>query len=357
MSLEHPLLKEYHYPAAEIERLIESYRTGNLKQENNIISGMLKCPAEDDFISLPPVPSGEYGRLKQRGIESISKGELGIVILNGGMGTRFGGLVKGAVEVFDGLSFLELKIKETSKVSPEIKLFIMNSFATSAKTEQLLNDKGYFGVPGSIKMFNQYIAPRIDEKGSYLRSETGIDAFYGPGHGDFPYAFRDSGLLDEFLSSGGKYIFFSNVDNLGARVAPVILGFHIEQNCELTAEVALKDPGDEGGAPAIVDGKLQLVEGFCFPENFDQSQIPVFNCSTYWVNAESLKKDFSLPWYLVKKQVAGQDVIQFEHLAGDMTKFLSTLFLKVARKERFYPIKRPEDLEEKRQVLKKILGF
>ena len=32
-----------------------------------------------------------------------------MVILNGGMATRFGGVVKGVVEVFDGMSFRKYK--------------------------------------------------------------------------------------------------------------------------------------------------------------------------------------------------------------------------------------------------------
>jgi hypothetical protein len=120
--------------------------------------------------------------------------------------------------------------------------------------------------------------------------------------------------------------------------------------------VAQKSPGDEGGAPALVNGRLQLVEEFSFPPGFDQSRIPVFNCAAYWVKAQSLKKDFKLPWYLVKKKVEGVPVVQFEHLAGDMTRFLDTVFIKVQREERFFPIKRPRDLEKNREKLKTLLN-
>jgi len=45
----------------------------------------------------------------------------------------------------------------------------------------------------------------------------------------------------------------------------------------VTAEVVRKLPGDRGGAPARVDGSLQIVEAFRFPEGFDQDRIDVFN--------------------------------------------------------------------------------
>jgi UTP--glucose-1-phosphate uridylyltransferase len=231
----------------------------------------------------------------------------------------------------------------------------MNSFSTSDKTLEHFEEKKWFGIPEKIRMFDQYIAPRITEDGEEFVPAEEEKSFYGPGHGDFPYAVKSSGLLKEFLDGGGKYIFCSNVDNLGARVEPSILGFHITKGKELTAEVAARSAGDIGGAPALVDGRLHIVEGFCFPRDFEYSKIPVFNCSTYWVNAECLNYEFELPWYIVKKKVEGTNVIQFEHLAGDMTRFLSTVFLNVSREERFFPIKRPEDLVKNRQKLKEIL--
>ena len=337
---------------SEIENLITRYRSGKITVNDNIIKGKITAPPMGIFETLPPVSSQEYDELFKSGIDSIKNGELGMVILNGGMATRFGGVVKGTVRVFDGKSFLQLKIESSLKISPRIKFFIMNSFATEEETVNHLKEKDYFGVRENISIFNQFIAPRITLDGNYF--DAADKRFYGPGHGDFPYAFRSSGLLDEFISAGGKHIFFSNVDNLGAKVEPALLGFHILKGNELTAEVAEKLPGDEGGAPALIDGKLQLVEGFSFPKDFDSSSIGVFNCSTYWVNAADLKKDFTLPWYIVEKKVDGTAVIQFEHLAGDMTRFFTTNFIKVPRGERFLPVKKPEDLEKIRQKLKKV---
>jgi len=348
------LLEQYYFPKDEIEGLIKKFGEGELTKEDNRLKGEVHPPAQDAFKILPQKDSHEYNKLYDLGMQAIERGELGVVVLNGGMATRFGGVVKGIVEVFDGKSFLELKIRSALRISDKLRFFIMNSFSTEEATKDHFTEKNYFAIPERIKMFNQFIAPRITKDGKYFLNLKSRDSFYGPGHGDFPYAFRRSGLLDEFVNAGGKYLFYSNVDNLGARVDPALLGFHIVNNAEITAEVAPKSPGDEGGAPAVVDGKLRLVEGFCFPEDFDQSSIPVFNCSTYWANAESLKKDFILPWYVVEKKVNGTEVIQFEHLAGDLSIFLETNYIKVPRNERFFPVKRPEDLEKERESLKKI---
>ncbi|MGM0440966.1 MAG: UTP--glucose-1-phosphate uridylyltransferase [Elusimicrobiota bacterium] len=351
------ILRKYNYQKDKIEKLIKSYRAGEFNEEDNVIDDQLGYPSSDDFKTLPPRDSKEYKKLDRLGKEAIENGQLGVVVLNGGMATRFGGVVKGVVEVFDGKSFLELKIKDSLRVSDKIDFYIMNSFSTHEKTRKHFEDKNYFGVPDKIHFFNQFIAPRLKEDGSYFEGPEEMDSFYGPGHGDFPYCIKKSGRLDEFIDGGGKYLFYSNVDNLGARVEPALLGKHINSGKELTAEVAKKDPGDEGGAPAVLNGKLQIIEGFRFPEDFDQDRIPVFNCNTYWLNAQSLKKEFDLPWYIVHKQVEGETVIQFEHLAGDLTGFLDTSFVKIDRSSRFYPVKRPQDLDEYRESLKKLLGY
>src|SRR3712207_8661149 len=46
------------------------------------------------------------------GVAAIRRGEVAMAVLNGGMATRFGGVVKGIVEAVDGRSFLEWKLRE-----------------------------------------------------------------------------------------------------------------------------------------------------------------------------------------------------------------------------------------------------
>src|SRR5690606_16830086 len=115
---------------------------------------------------------------------------------------------------------------------------------------------------------------RLELDGSVARDERGAPSFYAPGHGDLPFALKRSGLLDRFLESGGRYLFMSNVDNLTATLDPAIIGAHVEMGGELTALVAPKHPGDQGGAPARVGDRLEIVEGFRFPPEFDQDRIP-----------------------------------------------------------------------------------
>jgi UTP--glucose-1-phosphate uridylyltransferase len=43
-------------------------------------------------------------------------------------------------------------------------------------------------------------------------------SWYPPGHGDVYESFFNSGLLAKFIEQGKKYVFISNIDNLGATV-------------------------------------------------------------------------------------------------------------------------------------------
>jgi UTP--glucose-1-phosphate uridylyltransferase len=141
----------------------------------------------------------------------------------------------------------------------------------------------------------------------------------------------------------------SNVDNLTATLDPAIIGAHLESGAALTAEMAPKEPGDKGGAPARVGGKAQIVEAFRFPEDFDQERIPVFNTNTFVLDAAAIDVDFPLTWFAVNKTVDGKAAVQFERLVGELTAFLDSAFLRVERHgpdARFQPIKTPEDIDK-----------
>jgi UTP--glucose-1-phosphate uridylyltransferase len=123
-------------------------------------------------------------------------------------------------------------------------------------------------------------------------------------------------------------------------------------------ECAPKEPGDRGGAPARVDGSVQIVESFRFPADFDQDAIPIFNTNTLVLDAAAIDRDFDLTWFAVRKTVDGRPAVQFERLVGELTAFLPSHFLRVERHGpdgRFQPVKDPEELQERRAAIREIL--
>ena len=56
----------------------------------------------------------------------------------------------------------------------------------------------------------------------------------------------------------------------------MVLGHHIARGAQATVECAPKWPGDAGGSPFLVDGKVQLVEQIRYPEDFNPDIVDVF---------------------------------------------------------------------------------
>lgn len=348
-------LERYNLEPHVFRGLRDAYLRGDLSEASNRIAGRIEPPSGDD---IKQAPTGEEReRLEALGRRAIEAGEVGHVVLNGGMATRFGGVVKGTVEVSDGISFLGLKLLDASRCDGDVPLILMNSFATEEKTREHLEEHDYFGLdPDDVWEFVQNISVRLTPQGEVFL-EDGEPSFYGPGHGDLASAIN-RGTLQRFRDHGGKYLFMSNVDNVLATIDPVILGQHIDADVQMTVEAAPRYEGDRGGMPARVNGRLQVVEAFRFPVDFDDSDIPVFNTNTFLFDADALARDFDLTWFVVEKEVDGTPVVQFERLAGELSAFLDTQFVEIPREgdsSRFLPIKRPEDLEEARGYLRRVM--
>lgn len=346
-------LKRYGFEPQLFEAWRKGVGEGWYSRDNNRIKGDLFAPDPGTILDLPKLDSPEANELIQLGENTLARGELGVVILNGGMATRFGGVVKGIVGVLGSRSFLGLKFEDVRQVQErcgeQIPVYLMNSFATDKDTKKHLEEHDFFGLDvDQVTCFHQFAAPRMLKDGDlFLDGEHDISP-YSTGHGDFAPAFRQSGCLAKFLESGRRYLFVSNVDNLGAKISPLILGHHIQHGTDITCEVAPKWPGDTGGSPYLVDGKLQVVEQFRYPKDFDPDIVTVFNTNTFHFTAKALDRDFELGWYYVRKDIDDHKAVQMERLIGELTKFLSTTYVQVKRTgtdNRFLPVKTPEDLE------------
>ena len=350
------LLSSYGFDQQLQSRWQREVAAGELTKNSNLVAEPLLPPPPDRLHGMPERDSEEWRRLDAIGRDAIAKGQFGVAILNGGMATRFGGVVKGVVPVRDDLSFLGLAVRDACEVANaaggRIPLFLMNSFATDEATRAHFDDNGNFGADADdIEHFTQFVQLRMTKQGEPFRLENGELSPYGPGHGDFAPAFRASGCLQRFRERGGRYVFVRNVDNLGARVSPVVLGHHIESRQQMTVELTSKWQGDVGGGPYHYRDRVQLVEQIRYPKDFDPNIIDVFNCNTMTFDAEALDRDFELGWYYVEKKVENRPAVQVEHLIGEMTAHLSTNYLRVGREgpdSRFLPIKTPDDLEKAR---------
>jgi UTP--glucose-1-phosphate uridylyltransferase len=353
------LLDRYGFDQAQFLALRQSFLSGELGVDSNRIRGQVEAPKASDLTRMPALGSSERKAFEARGIEALRRGEVGCVVLAGGMATRFGGVVKAAVPALAGRTFLSLKlggVRLTAEpLDARVPVYVMTSFATDTEIRRLLPELNCAAVPTSA--FAQFISLRLRPDGELFREGQAVSP-YAPGHGDLTFALRRSGVLGRFIAQGGRVLYMSNVDNLAATLDPAVIGAHLESGRAITAEVVSKDPGDAGGAPALVNGKLQIVESFRFPADFSENQIPVFNVNSFVLDAQAIDRDFPLSWFVVRKKVAGQEAIQFEHLVGELTAFASTQCLHVDRDGpdgRFQPVKDPDELTRRAPSIEAML--
>jgi UTP--glucose-1-phosphate uridylyltransferase len=354
------LLERYGFDKRTFDQLRAKLSRGEASDAQNRIRGRVEAPAQGDVVPLPELGSDARRVRAEQGQQLIREGKIAAVVLAGGMATRFGGVVKAAVEVARGKTFLDLKLADihacAKRAGGRVPTYLMTSFATDAEVARMARAATSAEAP--VETFAQFVSMRLERDGSLFRDSKGQVSPYAPGHGDLPFALRRSGALAKMRAEGVTHIYMSNVDNLAATLDPAIIGAHVASDKAITVEVADKAKGDKGGAPARVDGVLQIVEGFRFPNEFDQDAIPVFNTNSFVMDLAAIDRDFDLSWFAVTKEVDGKKAIQFERLVGELTAFLPMLALGVSREGpdgRFMPVKDPPELEARRAAIEGLL--
>ncbi|MBI2416217.1 MAG: UTP--glucose-1-phosphate uridylyltransferase [Candidatus Kerfeldbacteria bacterium] len=358
-----------------IKALHVKLQTGELDHSSFVIdASRLRPPQPNEF---PHYQQLHHAELQQQGITALRQDQLLVFWLNGGAATRYfdhskitaaeqqryhsvlqtvaDDMVsspKGITPVVNGLSYLELKIRNLLHHTAQYHLshhphvIIMNSFITDAATrkhvQQLLRKYPTLEPDRFHFVVQQPLIPRfqkvMDLKNIDLFIDQTGELSWAPcGHGDFIYLLQH--YLRETHIPQVQYMFFANIDNLGATLDPVLLGAHIQTGRGRTVELATKTLGDQGGAPCYVDGQLIIVEQMKFPSDFDQDQIPFFNTNTFWFTLNDLLAfEEDLPLVLAEKTLPEGEVIQLEHFACDVN--LPSHYVIVPRERRFWPVKR-----------------
>ena len=352
------VLERYGFDAERFEELRRRVIAGQLKAQANVVHGRVE-PLPESLVTMLPSPgSPGYAEARETGLEALRAGLVAVVVLAGGMATRFGGVVKGLVDAVDGRSFLEIKLGSVaelgSAVGVDVPLALMTSFSTDEPTRAFVAERGL----GDPIFFTQFVAPRLELDGSVFRGADGSASLYGPGHGDLVEALRTSGTAARLRELGVRHVLVSNVDNLGARLDVVVVGVHVLAGRPVTTEVAIRE-GDVGGAPVLVDGRPRLLEGPQFPPGFDVERLTVFNTNTATIDLDVFEQEPELSWLYVEKDVDGRRAVQLERLYHEVASLFPTTFLQVPRtgpRGRFLPIKVPADLERSRDAIREMLA-
>lgn len=330
------------------------------RDTRNRVSGVVRGPASHGIVDVPPAGTPEANRRAELGRAAMARGEMAFVVMAGGMATRMGGVVKALVEALDEKTFLELRLRENAMLSRvagrPVPLWLMTSDATEGPIGEAL---AHESAPAHVRTFPQGLSLRLTPDGALFRDRNGEPSPYATGHGDVVDAVRRSGLLDAFRTQGGKTVWITNLDNLGATVDASILGGFLESPAEVMVEVCDKVADDKGGIPVHAEGHLQVLEEFRLPRGFDASSVGVFNTNTFLVRADALATaQIAWNWFEVEKKVDGRTAVQFERLLQELTRVLSPAYVRVPRDgaaARFLPVKDPDELVRRRPQIEAVL--
>lgn len=353
-GLDPALKRQLERPAFDPDWLLDLAERNLGREPDNRVKGVVEAPRPEDVGELPTDPD-QRRQLIARGEAVLRAGKCALIVLAGGMATRMGGVIKALVEAVDGHSFLDMRLREVERVGHGCPLWLMTSDATDSGLRQALASHPEVK---NVATFPQNLSLRLTPDGHLFRGESGAPQSHAPGHGDLPDALARSGLLERFVADGGELVLITNVDNLGATLDPLLVGWHLSHGKPVSCEVVDKVGTDRGGIPARLDGRPVILEEFRLPETFDPSRVRVFNTNTFWVNARALL-ELAMPWtyFTVTKQAGDERFIQFERLLGEITSHLDTQFVRVPREgaaSRFLPVKDTAELERRRTEIKEV---
>ncbi|MEN8243297.1 MAG: UTP--glucose-1-phosphate uridylyltransferase [Thermodesulfobacteriota bacterium] len=326
-----------------------------------VIAGETGLMPESDIAPIPPEEvqaADTLSKYRSAGQKALKKSA--IVVLNGGLGTSMGlTRAKSLIKVKDGLSFLEIKLRQSEKTGA--RLVLMNSFNTHADTLKVLAD-----IPKTTDplCFVQNKFPKIsraDFSPASWPNNPELE-WNPPGHGDIYIALYASGLLEKLLEQGIAYAFISNSDNLGATLDPSLLGYVSSLKLPFMMEVARRTPADRKGGHIArhKDGRIILREIAQCPEDEikafqDIRRYAHFNTNNIWVNLSQLyaliqkKGALKLPIIMNPKPLdprneSSPKVYQVETAMGSAISLFKQAAVTQISDDRFYPVKNCTDL-------------
>ncbi len=331
-----------------------------------------------DFIRLPETDEEHRQRKRARGIgeEALRSGRVAAFLVAGGQGSRLGfsgPKGKFPVSPVKRKSLFQLHAEKllalSRKYGTGIPWYIMTSESNHDETVAFFRDNQFFGLhEENVRFFRQQMIPALGSDGRlFLESRSRI--FTNPnGHGGSLSALQQSGALDEMRSRGIDLVFYFQVDNVLIKICdPVFLGYHIENEAEMSAKVVAKShPHEKVGVLASLDGRLGVVEYSDLPEHektarnadgtlkFRAGSIAIHIFNRDFIERENMG-GLRLPWHVAHKKIpylnsAGVLIqpekpngFKFETFVFDaLADAQKAIFMEVQREDEFSPVKNAE---------------
>lgn len=356
---------------------------------------MIDRPASGADADIAPVAALQIDAINEKraaymeaGLASIKKGELALVLLAGGQGTRLGySGPKGTFNVgkTKDMYIFQLLIEHTMDIvklaDTWIHFFIMTSDKNHDDTTAFFKEHDYFGYkPEYIHFFKQEMVPSIDFNRKIYLEEKGRVAMSPNGNGGWFSSLCKAGYLSKLTEHSIKYINVFSVDNVLQRIAdPVFLGAVLTEGFLSGGKVVKKAyPDEKVGVLCTNHGKPYIVEYYELTDEMrderDENGDYAYNYGVtlnYIFPVDRLMKimNESMPLHIVKKAIPyiGDDGelvkpsepngYKFETLALDMIAYMGTcLPFEVDREKEFAPVKNAtgnDSIDSARELLRK----
>jgi hypothetical protein len=342
------LLEEYGFDREVHERIRSDLRNGRIGLAQNRLPAttVIEDATAADVFNIGAANQDAY--LKDLGLLALNQGQVAVVSLAGGVGTRWttgAGVVK-ALNPFCKLSgrfrnFVEIHIAKSRRTNQLSGAVLPHVFTTSYLTHEPISialaradNYGYEGpillsagrsiglrlVPAERDLrfaWEQSAQQTLDEQKQKVRESSRaalikwaqqmgeasdytdnlpLQCLHPTGHWYELSNMLRNGILRKLLRQHKqlKYLMTHNIDTLGADVDPVILGYHIDQGAALSFEVVARHIDDRGGGLARVDGKLRLVEGLALPNEEIEFSLSCYNSNTAWIDIDQFLASFGL---------------------------------------------------------------
>ncbi len=368
------LLVELGFDREQHEQVRAAMKAGRIGLAQN------RLPASSTIRDVEPgdvvdARAGLEHRYAQRGRAALEVGEVGVISLAAGAGSRWtggAGVVK-ALHPFCKFgerhrSFLELHLAKSARVGREVGTapahLITTSYLTHEPIRAALDAADNFGYDGPLMLspgrsvglrmipmerdlrfaWEEMPQQRLDEQAQKMQDslhaalihwarDAGeatdytdnlpLQCLHPVGHWyELPNLLRN-GVLRELLAERPRlrYLMLHNIDTLGADLDPVLLGLHIEQGHTLSFEVITRRIEDRGGGLARVDGRVRLVEGLAMPREEDEFHLSLYNTMTTWIDLDQLLGVFGLQRDELGDEAKVSEAIR--RLAGRMPTYLT----------------------------------
>ena len=225
----------------------------------------------DDFAD-----SASYDSAVTVGRDALAKGELAMILVAGGQGSRLGfNHPKGMYQIgpVSNVSLYQIHFEKVmaraKQFGTPVPMYVMTSPPTHDETTAFLKEHNFFGMnPDHVRIFCQGVMPAVDDDGKLLLAAKD-EVFVSPnGHGGTLAGLVDSGCLQHARDLGVKHLFYGQVDNPLVQICdPALVGYHIQSKSQMTSQVVRKnDPMQKVGNVVEVDGKVQIIEYSDLPE-------------------------------------------------------------------------------------------